>query len=232
MHNCKLTRDALIDLALGEMSPTQTSELLAELNDCATCQAEYATLTNTLHVSRQALSSALPGEEFWPAYHARLQRKLTHQLQNNNSSSSGALPSSLMSRIWLVLRTIATTSVRVPVPAAVAMLLLGGILFLSVRPREQAQVNSSNERPPVETRTVQVPVIQERVVTRVVYVPEKRSGRKAQASSLERPDRNGASNIARAGSEESAKTALSLVGFEPTDQVVLKVIKGSHRDEK
>ena len=232
MHNCKLAKEALIDLALGEMSPTQTSELLAELNDCATCQAEYATLTNTLHVSRQALSSALPGEEFWSGYHARLQRRLTHQLQNDNASSSAALPSSFLSRIWVVLRTIATTSVRVPVPAAVAMLLLGGILFLSLRSGEQAKVSSSNLLPPVETKTVQVPVIQERVVTRVVYVPEKVNRRKGQTRSLERTDRNRANNIARAGSEESAKTALSLVGFEPTEQVILKVIKGSHREEK
>jgi hypothetical protein len=34
------------------------------------------------------------------------------------------------------------------------------------------------------------------------------------------------------GSDASDKTALSLVGFKPTDEVKLTVIKGSYKDEK
>ena len=76
MHNCRLTRNRLIDLALDEMAPAEAKQLLAELDDCPACQEEYATLRNTWRVSGQALRSALPTESFWPGYHARLQGKL------------------------------------------------------------------------------------------------------------------------------------------------------------
>ena len=224
MHNCKLTSDALIDLALGEMSPAQTSELLAELNECATCQAEYTTLKNTLHVSRQALPPHCRQKSFGPAYHVRLQDKLSRSFNPTTDLRSRCF-ASFTSRLWIALHTMATTSVRVPVPAALAMLLLAGIFFLSVRSREQEKVSTSNLLPSVETRTVTVPVIQEKVVTKVVYVPVKEKRRKGQTRAL---DRNNANNLARAGSEAS----MSLVGFKPTDQVKLKVIKGSYRDEK
>ncbi len=236
MHNCKLTRDVLIDFALGEVSPAQTSELLAELNDCVACQAEYATLKNTLRISQQALRSALPAEEFWPGYHARLQGKLIQHLQEDNNPASASVQSvrlSFSSRLWIGLRKMATTSVRVPVPAALAMMLLAGILFFSLRARGQANVTSSTPLPSVETRTVEVPVIQDRVVTKVVYVEKKgrrHKGPPGLASSLDAAGRN--ATIARGGSDASGKTAMSLVGFKPTDQVKLTIIKGSYRDEK
>ena len=235
MHNCKLTRDILIDFALDEISPAQTSELLAELNDCAACQAEYATLKNTLRVSQQVLRFGLPAEGFWPGYHARLQGKLIQHIQEDTDSASSSvhpLRSSFGSRLLFGLRKIATTSVRVPVPAALAMLLLAGGLFLSLRARGQANVVPSAPVLPVQTRTVTVPVIQERVVTQVVYVEKKGRRNKGAAVSPDPASRNTAKIIANPASEGSGKTAMSLVGFKPTDQVKLTIIKGSYRDEK
>jgi len=72
MHNCKLTRNVLMDYALGEEPTPQVSAALAQLSCCPSCQAEYAAIRNTLRVSRQALSTATPADDFWQGYHARL----------------------------------------------------------------------------------------------------------------------------------------------------------------
>jgi len=233
MHNCKLTRNVLVDLALGEMSTEETRGLLAELNNCHECHAEYTALTNTLRTSQQALRSAwLPAEDFWPDYRARLKDKI-QRLQEDNSAASATvqpLRSSFGSLVWAQLRTLAATSVRVPLPAALALVLLAGIVFMSQRSSGQANITPSNPLVSVETRTVEVPVIQERVVTKVVYVEKKGRRSKGAAGSLDQADRNRI--IARAGTGMAGKGALSLVGFKPTEQLKLTIIKGSYQDEK
>src|SRR6185436_5485423 len=120
-------------------------------------------------------------------------------------------------------------SVRVPVPVALALVFLFAVIVVSLAGRASIR-QATNAIPPtqspsVETRLVEVPVIQERVVTRVVYV-EKKSSRSPVSNSPNREN-----GFPRAGSNNSAETALSLVGFKPTDQVKLSIIKGN-RDEK
>jgi anti-sigma factor RsiW len=234
MHNCELSRRNFINLALDEVPTARTTQLLAELNGCAACQAEYATLRSTLHVSNQALRSTLPAEEFWPAYRTRLHAKLlartAQQIESEHyvfsAPSAGA---SLSSRLLLALRTMATASVRLPVPAAFALLLLFGVSIFVVRAREQVITTQSTPVAVVETRTVEVPVIQEKVVTRVVYV-EKQGHR--SPNGLERTGTPGVDNLATTGLNPPAGSALSLVGFKPTDQVKLTIIKGSYKDDK
>ncbi|HEX3279690.1 MAG TPA: hypothetical protein VHR36_00550 [Pyrinomonadaceae bacterium] len=230
MHNCKWTRDVLLDFALGETSPEQTDKLLAELNDCASCHTEYATLKNTLRVSQEALHSVLPAEEFWPGYHSRLQQKLAQHLQDNNRDASfeQSLPLAFSSRIWNGLRSMATISVRVPLPVGLALLLLAGFAFVYFRSPAQIQVAAAPAS--VETRIVQVPLIQEKVVTQVVYVERKGRRQKDVLGSPYRPDPNAA--VASAASGAFAKTAMSLSDFKPTDKVKLTIIKGSYQDEK
>jgi anti-sigma factor RsiW len=242
MHNCRLTRNVLADYALGEMAPDDATELPAELNDCAPCQADYAAIRNTLRVSRQALRSALPAEEFWPGYHARLQSKLMQRLQEDPAASAVSPSGLSLGRLWMGLGKMATTSVRVPVPAALAVLLLVGILSFSVRSSGQANVVTSLPLAPVETSLktapVQVPIIQEREVTQVVYVEKKDRRSKAGSGSANRVNPNAADAakddrlVARAGSSPSDKTSMSLTGFKPTDEIKLTIIKGSYRDEK
>ena len=227
MHNCRLTKNRLLDLALDEVAPAEAKQLLEELDDCSACREEYATLKNTLRVSVQALRSALPTEDFWPGYHARLQVKLRHDL-----SAVQPVHLSLSSVVWLGLRKMATTSVRVPVPAALAMMLLVMIFFFTLRSGGQANLTTSTPSAIVETRTVQVPVIQEKVVTHVVYVEKKGRRSRGAASQLDRVNLNAANSIARAGSDASGKPAMSLVGFKPTDQLKLTIIKGSYQNEK
>ena len=233
MHNCKLSRNSFIDLALDEIPSTRSTQLLAELNECQACREEYAALRSTLHVSNQALRSGLPGEEFWPGYHTRLRAKLLAspaQVESTgelHSSAAFPAPKSLSSQLWWALRTMATTSVRVPVPAALAVLLVTGAYFFVMRTRGQVNVTSL---PPVvfaEPKTVEVPVIQEKVITRVVYV-EKKSRRGGSQSAIPGEARS----VAGAGVDRSSSAALSLVGFKPTDEVKLTIIKGGYKDQK
>ena len=221
MHNCKQTRNILVDLVLGEMPPRQSKELLSELNCCAACQAEYAEITSALHVSQQALRSAPRSEEFWPGYHNRLHAGLKGLAAQANTRMHEVKPVSFPSRMWTSLTTLVGTSVRVPLPAALAMLLLVGALFFSFSSRGQENITQVAPPKIVETRTVHVPVIKEKVVTRVVYVREKRS----RSGSVQSPgyvDLNTAEVTAANG-----KPAFSLAGFKPADQVNLTIIKGT-----
>jgi anti-sigma factor RsiW len=238
MHKCKLIRSSFVELALDELSPAKSTQLLAELNDCPACREDYAALRTTMHVSSQALRSGLPGEDFWAAYHARLRSRVMVSPAPDNEkgieySSSFARPVRMpfSRQLWLASRGIANASVRVPVPVALVLMVLFGLFIL--RPRGQVTSTQSTQLTSVETRTVQVPVIKERVVNRVVYV-EKR-GRKSRrgTSQWERmPTSTAANSVARAESDASTRTAPSLVGFKPSDQVKLTIIKGSFKGEK
>lgn len=238
MHNCKLTRSSFIDLALAEIEPARATELQAELNDCPACHKEYESLRSTLHVSNQALRSRAPAEEFWPGYRTRLHAKLLAS-STQPGQSAGEHPwrastetVTFSSRLRVALRTLATTSVRVPVPAALALLLVFGVFLIFLRAREQGQAPPPAPLELVRTNTVEVPVIQEKVITRVLYVDKKvRRSRSSADDHLERRGRPAAPDgVAATGSDPSS--ALSLVGFKPTNEVKLTIIKGTYKDEK
>ncbi len=230
MHNCKLTRNLLLDYALGEESTSQAREALAQLGGCPPCQADFAAVRHTLRVSGQAFSSVEPAEEFWQGYHSRLSEKLAQQqeTENNQVSNSNQNTLPLGSRLLNVMRSFATASVRLPVPAAIAILLLVGFLSYSVLSFSRAPANVSASSVVAQERIVEVPVIQERVVTRTVYV--ERKSRAPQSNVPARADLTATGNRRR--SKTLNKTAMSLAGFKPTDQVKLTVIKGSYQDEK
>ncbi len=225
MHNCKRTRNALVDLACGEIADAQARELMTELNDCATCQAEQAAITKALRASSQALQSVAATEEFWQDYHRRLEAKLhsAHERQLSDVAHTR-----IGSRLRSALSAITRSSVPVPVPAALALLLLFSVLSFSVISSRQTNVAPPDPQVIVETRTVQVPVIQEKVITQVVYV-EKKTRRNRNPGSPDYANPNTA-NVAASRSMANGKKPFSLVGFKPTEQVNLTIIKGN--DEK
>lgn len=226
MHKCRLTKDRLLDLTLDEVAPAEAKQLLEELDECPSCQEEYAALRNILRVSGQALRSALPTEDFWRAHHARLQVRLRDHL-----SPFEPVRLCLRARVWLRLGKIATSSVRVPVPAALAITVLIGLAFI-LRSPEPANLTPTASLASVEMRTVQVPVIQERVVTQVVYIEKRGRRYRGTANELDRATLNAGNRVARAGSDPLGKSEMSLVGFRPTDQLKLTISKGSFQDEK
>ena len=225
MHNCKIIRSSLTDLALDEIQPQLKNQLLAELEGCSACREEYASIRDALRVSGQALSLTLPAESFWSGYHGRLVDRI------ENNSPSRPRPS-WGSRVWLGVQKISTTSVRVPVPvaAAASVLLFGALGFFAWHSRRPvnaapAQITS------VITKTVDVPVVHEKVVTHIVYVEKNRSRSRSVPNQPDRAE-PAATGLAQASPAASETTAISLVGFKPTDHVKLKIMKGSYRDEK
>jgi anti-sigma factor RsiW len=227
MHNCKSTINSLTDVALKELQPNERELLLAELKDCETCQEEYGSIRETLRLSRQALHSTLPSEEFWTGYHARLINRIENQPAEVLAGAS--------SRVWQSRHsfwTLFTASVRIPVSAVAATLLLlfGLTAFLSWKLLSR---NSEAQIPTVITRTVTVPATQEKpqekIITRVVYREKNTRERDRQFDVYKRQlDRT----LAQTNGEAADKTPISLIGFKPTDQVKLQVLKGSYRDEK
>jgi hypothetical protein len=217
MHNCKANRETLIAFALNPSD--QTESLPAELETCATCREEYASLRSALRIVDQAKQNALPGESFWPGYQVRLRQHL-------ETRSQPAAPVVVEPRINLgaQLRNLFLTSIRVPVPLAAALLIFfGASLFFALNSRRSVVAAT----PIVLTKTVEVPVPQEttrdRVVTRVVYRDRDRG-----------PEVNAKVNAtaSRQPTTPAAEAPISLVGFKPTSEINLTVFKGSYRDDK
>jgi hypothetical protein len=229
MHNCNSTRKSLTDLALNEISASQKESVLIELKACADCREEFAAIRETLRVSERALALASPDESFWTGYHERLAQRLARP-----AAPLAPAASSGTSRFWQLVKAIATASVRVPAPVAAGLLALffGAGILLADRWKPPAGTKNSPE-PQVITQTITVP--QEKVVTRVVYVERNRNRSRTRQAELKgtEPTQDRVANSSAAPTQDTPDpAAMSLVGFKPTDQVQLKIMKGSYRDER
>ena len=218
MHNCKETRKLLIELALDQVPSDQSQALLAQLEHCPGCREEFASLRNVLRVAEQAMQSTVPEEGFWSGYHERLQQSLTRDSAATTTSFASRSPSETGALVRL--RKLFTTSLRVPVPVAALLIILFGLsIGFAAHSRSQSIASPSS----VLTRTVEVPVIQERTLTRVVYRDRKPGPPRAETNS---------NAVAARRNRPIEGTPISLVGFKPANEVKLTIIKGSYKDEK
>jgi hypothetical protein len=214
MHNCKATRNRLVDLALKQ---TDQSQVPAEFAQCAACREEFTSLRNALRSTEVTMWLAEPADNFWPGYHERLRARLEINTQPSALTAPGGLGP------WL--RKLATASIPVPAPVALALAaFIGFSLFFMVYARQSSSVTSTLTPPSVITKTVEVPVLQEKLVTRVVY----RNARHAQRerATPERVDE------AVDNQQLDSKPVKSLEGFKPANEAKLTIIKGSEQDEK
>jgi len=219
MHNCKATNNDLVELALGRTPENQS--LLAEIRQCPACREEFASLQNALRTTDLTMQLAQPAEDFWPGYRARLRERLELGAQTSRPVAQRHRLNGSTRVLQLL-----TASIRVPVPVAVALviLMLSSIFILS-RAQQWSSANVIFAPPSEITRTISVPVIQEKFVTRVVYRNEGRLSREAVAARRESrsaPERRG----------DSASVAQGLEGFKPVNEPRLTIIKGSYKDEK
>ena len=227
MHNCKATRKQLIEEALDETLSSRGA-LLAELEHCPSCREEFASFRSVLRVADQAMESVLPAESFWSGYHARLRQSLERDgsLAPQPRGETGAPV-----RLPGLLHRFATASVRVPVPVAAVLIILFGLsIVFATNSRRQQTTESPSGTSTVVTKTVEVPVVQERTVTRVVYRDRSRRTN-SDIARIEKSARS-AAKITERSNEPVANTPISLVGFKPTSDPKLTIIKGSYRDEK
>jgi anti-sigma factor RsiW len=230
MHNCPQTQAQLHDLVCNELTPDVREHVLAELADCAACQAEYLALATTLRACDQAKTCAQPAEDFWPGYSARLDARL-QTLDRESAAAPGPIATtrrSALSSLWRA----RTATVRVPVPVALAaglLLVVLSALALRSAPSHALPLAPAQVAATAPVRVVEVPVVQEKIVTRTVYVTRNEkvlNQRKAQATRTTLARRDVSNEI-----EQQAPPA-ALAGFQPAGEVKLRVIKGSFTHER
>ena len=208
MHDCHKTRALFTELLLDEPEHRPDEMLSAELRGCTECRAEFDALNATLRVTGRMKETA-PDETYWNGYHQRLRHKLTN------------IPVSQPS--WL--SRVFGSSVRVPVPVAAAIIVACALLIpLAIRGGRRQRIEFPN---PVVVRVpVEVPVVQEKIVTRVVY--------RARRSLSTSPTRNNerVNNAFARSQKPPDEIPVTLTGFKPTDEIKLTVIKGGSPNEK
>jgi hypothetical protein len=143
--------------------------------------------------------------------------------------------------------------VRVPLPVAAcaAVVLLGSLYVLGTR-ATTARVGPAAPQTltePAAVRVVEVPVVQERVLTRTVYVEKKgRAGvqpsatpRRPEREELARRDERGEGNAATPRREEPAPgrdahagyfTRVDMNDFQPSNEVKFRIVSRGGTDEK
>jgi len=202
MHNCKTTRERLTELLLDGADPRAV--LATDLRECAECREECEELSETLRFTTRLIETATPPDTYWPGYHARLKERLraAQQPRVEPGQYQPVESQSWLSRFFF-------SSIRIPVPVGLALMLIVGlaIFFLTRVPAAEVTI----VHVPVE-----VPVTHEKVVERIVY--REKPARKTRRTQLtpRPPD----------------STVATLQGFTPTEEVKLTVIKGGSANEK
>jgi len=217
MHQCKPTRDRITELLLSGNIDLD-SDLTGEVGQCAECREEFESLKQTLRLTTRLMETVSPPEGYWTSYNARLKQKLM-DTQMPPRVETGR------ERSWLL--KVVTASVRVPVPVAALLVLALGLAFALATHRSQTESAAAPASTIVRV-PVEIPVIQERTVTRVVY--RNRVVPRRLKPTIIAP----ASDAAVAGSRKPVNDAnqITLTGFRPLEEIKLTVIKGGSSNEK
>ena len=232
MHDCHTIKDELLDLAFDELSAERKLSLLVEIENCADCRSQYRETKEALYAVDEAATCSRPGEAYWLAYDERLLNQLK-RVENERRTDQDERNVKSALHFWKQL-----FAARLPVPypvAAIVVLLLIASTAMTLRTR-RSEITLTAAAPPqtAETRTVEVPVVHEKVVTRTVYVERKgRMGRAQQPQST--VARMGESNlVARdaAGATTAPLARKGLAGFQPTDDVKLTIIKANEENKR
>lgn len=231
MHDCRQTQAQLTDLACDELAPDARERVLAEVADCAACQVEYLALAALLRTCAQAKTFAQPPEDFWPGYSARLDARLRAlEREPRPAPAVNAPPAPWLS----ALRRTFTARLHVPVPvavaAALALVVTSALALRGASARALPPAPEAASSAPV-VRVVEVPVVQEKIVTRTVYVTRRDGGQARQG--MKTTQSNNAQLARRSKQAQSEQTPGSaLAGFQPAGEVKLRVIKGSFTHEQ
>jgi hypothetical protein len=206
MHNCTETKERLTELVLDGRSSKISA---AELDTCAECRAEFDALNMTLRMTSRVSETAAPAESYWSGYHARLREKLATAPTPSHAETQRRKDE--LGPLFETIRLCVRTSVPVPLPLALAVII--ACLALGVFAARRAEKPIA--QPPLVVQVpVEVPVVQEKVVTRVVY-RDRRSPSKTARRTI---------NDTRAES--------TFAKFKPTDEIKLTLIKGGSANEK
>jgi hypothetical protein len=228
MHDCRTMESRLVDLVFGELERDETSRLMAEMETCAGCLSEYRSMTGTLLVFDAAVEASTPDESYWHE----------HQVMRRERLEEIALRANVMKHepLW---KRIFTAKLPVPVPVAAALILaLLVSSVLALRPSTKEATMTTVQPPLVRQappQVIEVPVVQEKVVTRIVYIEKNERERNEARRPNPTVQRNNPTLTARRSEEESAQGGLfthaNLTDFQPADEMKIRVIKRSNPDE-
>ena len=228
MHDCRQTQEILVDLIFDELDFATRARVRAEVEGCAGCNAQYHSFTATLDACDEASAALTPRESYWPQYHDALGRRLARAAEDVTTES---VP------FW---KRLLMTSIRVPAPLAATALLLfvaSFILALTLLARPAPEpVMLAAPASPVELNApqikfIEVPVVQEKTVTQIIYMP--RRTRSGDDSRRLLPRENLAVvKSPKAPSLYATPPRANLSGFKPANQMNLRIIRGSSTREQ
>jgi hypothetical protein len=191
--------------------------LLDELGNCADCAAEFSQLQQTLRLTCRHLESSTPPEPSWTDYHQTLRTKLA-RLEHETINEAAW---------WSRVRQTLYTSITIPIPVAVALLIAFAVFALFAFRNQSPEVIAVRPEPSIVRVPVEVPVVKNQVITRVVY-RTRNSKRIKRSTTVE--DLSGSS--VATSRKSSGSNPMNLIGFKPLDEVKLTVIKGGEKNEK
>lgn len=231
MHNCRRMESQFVDLLFDDVELERKRRLLREIDACANCASQYQSLSDALFVFERTTEAAQPDENYWPRYNAALHNRLLAPVppvsEKNNSRSF------FWRQLWAM-------QLRIPAPVAAALLIAFVIssAFAFMR-GPSAETNAVPEAPPpASVRIIEVPVVREKIVTRTVYVEKKRTTtpRESQAIALAVAQTSETIDSALVHSKPEDETGFftraNLKGFQPADEMKIRVIKRNNTDEK
>ena len=131
-----------------------------------------------------------------------------------------------------------TASIRVPVPmaAAVALLFLlaSGVTLAALKrtPAQTAAMPNPGVTTITKTEIVEVPVVKERIVTRVVYVEKPANAPALLVSQVPNNSQPGEIKLASHVAGDNAYTNVDLSGFQPVEEMTVRIIKGSTANDR
>ena len=212
MHNCRETKEQITELLLDGV------DRRPDEGWCSECSAEFDALKTTLRITTRLRKAAVPVEGYWIDYHARLREKLSRAKAQRRKEETGSS--------FAPLRLCVRTTVRVPVPLVIAVILaFAGLSLFTIR----AARETINPAPVIVHVPVEVPVIQEKIVTRVVYRERRSLPRTAKqiinAAKVE-------TTFAKSQKQPTEDIPASLTGFKPAEEIKFTVIKGGSPNEK
>jgi hypothetical protein len=214
MHNCREVKERLTELILDGRSDDALS---AELNTCVECRTEFDALNATLRTTTRVRETAIAAESYWPGYHARLREKLSHVQVRRRKENTGASFAPLRLCVKALLRPI-------PVPLAVAVIIFSALGLLAFQSTRQPRTPPSV----VVHVPMEMPVVQEKVVTRVVYRDRYLPSRTSKRTGVD----SRAENTFAKSQKSRPDDVPTLTGFKPAEDVKLTVIKGGFPNEK
>jgi len=216
MHNCNETRERLTELLLD--GDARAEEVL---DQCAECRAEFEAVAATLRMTTRLHETVTPSESYWTSYHEQLRRRLTEsthakaqRLRHAKAQRKELKPglgfvfASWRKPLRLCVKTFLW---RVPVPFGVAVIAVGLVFAVTAI---RLGRTPPTQAPVVVQVPVEVPVVQEKTVTQVVYRNRQRPLKPAKRSVV------------------APMVQDTFAQFKPTDEVKLTVIKGGSPNEK